>query len=108
MRHALLVAGLALGLGLCCQGLVVGYGLITDGALSPEARLAVQLRCGDGAERENRECRSTLKRLYLSGALDPDRTLRSYCDEVKTAPWGGRRPPAPAVCVERYGGWQAG
>ncbi len=76
-------------------------------ALTEDARLAIDVRCR-GQSRPARECRSTLKRLYLSGSLDPDRTLRTYCDSVKTARWGSGLSAPPGVCVERYGGWQEG
>jgi len=77
-------------------------------ALSEDARLAIELRCQDREGPAGRECRSTLERLFLAGTLDPDRTLRAYCESVKTARWGGSRPPPPRVCTDRYGGWTEG
>jgi hypothetical protein len=49
-----------------------------------------------------------LKRLYLAGSLDPETTLRTYCDMVKGSRRIGSRPRLPEFCIERYGGWQEG
>jgi hypothetical protein len=72
-------------------------------SLGEEARLAIELRCGDAQTPAARTCRADLERLYASGSLDPERTLRAYCAEVTTAPWGRRNTSPPPVCVERYG-----
>ena len=109
MRYGLLVLAvvLAVGLGLHQGWFAQAYEGMTHAALGDDARLAVELRCrGDG--RAARECRSVLRRLYLSGSLDPDRTLRGYCESIKTGRWGGSRPPPPEMCVRRYGGWTPG
>lgn len=108
MRYGLLILGI-----IVCIGLVQGWfaracDLATSAALSDDARLAIEVRCRGQDDRAGRECRAMLKKLYLSGSLDPDKTLRAYCDSVKTAPWGGSRPPPPKLCVQRYGGWQEG
>jgi hypothetical protein len=107
MRYGLLVLGLAVCFMLYKGSLARTYEHAITAALTEDARLAIDVRCR-GQSRAARECRSTLKRLYLSGSLDPDRTLRSYCDSVKTARWGGGLSAPPDVCVERYGGWQGG
>ena len=77
-------------------------------ALSEEARLAIELRCEGRQGRAGRECRALLERLYLARTLDPERTLRAHCSRAKMIEWGTRPPAAPALCVERYGGWQNG
>jgi hypothetical protein len=111
MRTRLLVLTIAASIGVCIalyQGwLTKAYDHVTTAALSREARIAIEIGCRGHDGRAARECRSMLKRVYLAGSLDPDKTLRSYCDSVKHARWGGSRPEAPAVCVQRYGGWGA-
>lgn len=108
MRTGLLVAGAAFGLGLGHGWLTETFEEATNAALTEDARMAIDVRCKGQSDRAGRECRTLLKKLYLAGSLDPDRTLRSYCDSVKTGLWGGRRPAPPKVCVERYGGWRQG
>jgi hypothetical protein len=108
MRTGLLLLGIVVCIGLARGWFTEAYDRVTTGALSEEARLAIDLRCQDRDDRAARECRSTLKRLFLAGSLDPDRTLRAYCESVKTGRWGGSKPPPPEVCVQRYGGWAEG
>jgi len=112
MRYGLVALGIVgcIGLGVTLhQGWFTrAYDQAITAALSEEARLAIDVRCQGHEERATRECRATLERLYLSGSLDPDRTLRAYCESVKQGRFGGRRPPPPEVCVQRYGGWQEG
>jgi len=81
---------------------------VVDSALSEEARLAIELRCGQPQARAADECRRVLTRVYLSGSLDPDKTLREYCDSIRTGRWGGTRPAPPEICAQRYGGWREG
>jgi len=107
MRTGILVVGLAL-----CIGVYQGWhasenARVNPAALTPEARLAIDARCGGKDDRAARECRRLLKRLYVARSLDPDKTLRTYCDAVKNARWGGSRPAPPKVCAERYGGWES-
>ena len=108
MRYGLFVL-LALGIALCVwlyQGeLARAVDRATTAALTDDARLALDVRCQSQQESSARACRAMLKRLYLAGSLDPDKTLRTYCDSVRTGRWGGSHPPPPKVCVERYGGW---
>ena len=106
MRTGILVPGLALCIALACAWLAGPMDHITARALTDDARLAIDVRCRDHDDSASRECRDTLKRLYLSGALDPDKTLRTYCDSVRSGRWGGSQPPPPSLCVERYGGWK--
>jgi len=108
MRTELLIPGLAACIGLSTLGLAHACDYVTDAALTEEARLAIRVRCEPKPEVAARECHSMLKRLYLAGSLDPDKTLRSYCDSVKNAGWGDHRNPPPRLCIERYGGWNAG
>jgi hypothetical protein len=105
MRYGLLVLGTASCIGLYQGWFARAYERVTTAALTDEARLAIAVRCQMKDDHAAHECRSTLKKLYLAGALDPDRTLRTYCDSVKNARWGGSRPAPPQVCVQRYGGW---
>ena len=107
MRYALIILGIGVAIGLSQGWFVAGYDRATTMMLSDEARLAIEVRCGTQTGRSALECRSMLKKLFLSGALEPDRSLRAYCAEVKQSPWGGGHPPPPAICVERYGGWRA-
>lgn len=108
MKYALLVAGIAVCIGLCHGSIAGLYDQVTTAALSEEARLAIDVRCRDRDSQEGRECRAMLKKLYLSGSLDPDKTLHTYCESVKNARWGGSRPKPPDLCVRRYGGWREG
>lgn len=112
MRYGLLAVALVV-LPLACIGVVEGWfanagDRLTTSVLSDDARKAIEIRCGIHDDRAAHECRSTLKKLYLSGSLDPDRTLRVWCEAVKDQRWGGSRPPPPELCVRRYGGWKAG
>ncbi len=107
MRYGLLVLAI---LG-CVAGTVLffrAYDDVTTAALSDDARLAVDVGCRGKNGYAKRECRAMLKKLYLSRSLDPDKTLRAYCDSIKSARWGGSSPPPPRLCVERYGGWPTG
>jgi hypothetical protein len=107
MRYGLLVLGITICITLY-QGWFAGaYDHATTAALTEDARLAIEVRCQLQDDRAGRECRATLKKLYLGGALDPDRTLRFYCDSVKNGGRGGRRPAPPEMCIQRYGGWRA-
>ena len=108
MRFGLLVLGIAVCIGLYQGWFARAYDHATTAALTEEARLAIDVRCQVQPTRAARECRALLKKLYLAGSLDPDKTLRVYCDSVKTSRWGGSRPAPPKVCVQRYGGWQEG
>jgi len=108
MRYGLLCLGLALSVALYQGWFVRAYDHVTTAALSDDAQTAIEIRCRVPDDRAARECRRTLKKLYLSGALDPDKTLRTWCDSVKNGPWGGGHPKAPELCVRRYGGWNGG
>lgn len=108
MRYGLLVLGIAVGIGLYQGWFARVYENATTAALSEDARLAIEVRCQAQQDRAARECRSMLKKLYLAGSLDPDKSLRTYCDSVRTARWGGSRPAPPELCVRRYGGWREG
>jgi hypothetical protein len=108
MRYGLLVLAIGIGLGLSQGWIARAYDQAISAALTDDARLAIEIRCEGQTGRSARECRSMLKRLYLGGSLDPDTTLRTYCDSVKHARWGGSLPPPPKLCVQRYGGWRPG
>jgi hypothetical protein len=108
MRTGLLVPGLAVCAVACLAWLTPVCERMTTAALSEEARVAIDVRCQGRQDRSARECRRLLTKLYLSGSLDPDRTLRTWCEQVENSVWGGSRPAPPALCVERYGGWQRG
>ena len=108
MRYGLLVLSIALCIGLYLGWFTRAYDHLTTAALSEEARLALAVGCRGRKGHAERECRGMLQKLYLSGSLDPDRTLRAYCEEIEHARWGGSRPPAPKLCVKRYGGWHEG
>ena len=106
MRYGLLVLGIAACIGLYQAWFARACDQATTAALSADAQLAINVRCNGRADRAKRECRTMMTKLFLSGSLDPDRTLRAYCDSVKNAQWGGGHPAPPKLCVERYGGWQ--
>jgi hypothetical protein len=106
MRYGLLALGIAVCIALNLGWFARTCDHATTAALTEEARTAIDVRCQNQDGRAGHECRSMLKKLYLAGALDPDRTLRTYCESVKHARWGASQPPPPKVCVERYGGWQ--
>jgi hypothetical protein len=108
MRYGLLVLGVLVCIGLYQGWFERAYDHAASAALTEEARLAIELSCQAQTSRAARECRSRLTKLYLAGSLDPDKTLRTYCDSVRTARWGGSHPAPPKVCVKRYGGWQEG
>jgi hypothetical protein len=46
-----------------------------------------------------------LTKLYVAGALEPDTTLRAYCESERTMRWQASQARPPRICVERYGGW---
>ena len=106
MRYRLLVLGIVVSLGLYQGWFARAYDRATTAALTEEARLAIHVRCQGQDGRAASECRALLKKLYLSRSLDPDRTMRVYCDSVKNARWGGSRPAPPKSCVQLYGGWR--
>ena len=110
MRYRLLVLGMGIvvSLGLYQGWFARAYDQVTTAALTEEARLAIDVRCQGQNGRAASECRTLLKKLYLAGSLDPDTTLRVYCDSVKNAQWGGGRPAPPKLCVQLNGGWQEG
>jgi len=91
MRYRLLVLGIVVSLGLYHGWFARAYDRATTAALTEEARLAIDVRCQGQNGRAASECRTLLKKLYLAGSRDPDRTLRVYCDSVGTARWGGSR-----------------
>lgn len=108
MRYALLVLAVTICIGIHAGWFARAHDWATTAALTAEQRLAIDIRCRDQQGRAERECRALLKKLFLSGSLDPDKTLRAYCDSVKNARWGGSRPAPPEICVQRYGGWAKG
>lgn len=103
MRHGLIALGVAIAVGLLHGWLTHA----TDSALSEDARVATELRCQDRAGSAASDCRELHEKLYLAGALDPERALQAHCTPLRTVEWG-RRPAPPALCVERYGGWHHG
>lgn len=103
MRYGLLALGV-----IVCIALHGWLSHATGVALSDEARSAIDLRCNGRDGHAARECRRLLEKLYLAGALDPERTLRAHCTRVTTVEWGVRPPAPPALCVQRYGGWLKG
>lgn len=110
MRYGLLALGTAVAVcvAISHDWLARAYDAATTAALSEEARLAIEIRCQLQDAPAAVDCRRMLKKLYLAGSLDPHRTLRTYCDSVRSAWWGGRGPALPEVCVQRYGGWPRG
>jgi hypothetical protein len=108
VRYALPVLGISIGVALAVGGFTRACDRATTAALSEEARVAMEVGCRGREGHAERKCRDMLKRLYLGGSLDPDKTLRAYCEEMKNARWGGGHPPPPEVCVRRYGGWREG
>jgi hypothetical protein len=105
MKIGFLFLCLAISIGLYQGWFARAYDHLTSVALSEDARTAIEVRCGVDDDSAARECRAMLKRLYLSGSLDPDKTLRAWCDSVKTSRWGGGYAKPPRLCVRRYGGW---
>jgi len=108
MRYALLALGIAVCIGIGQGWFSTAYDAMTTAALTEDARIALDISCEGKAGAEAQTCRSRLTRLYLSGSLDPDKTLRTWCDTQKSAHWGGSRPAPPELCVQRYGGWREG
>lgn len=108
MRYGLLVPGIALCIALQQVWLTRSCDGATEAALSEPARAAIEIRCGERDGPAGRDCRSLLEKLYLAGRLDPERTLRDHCTRSRTVRWGVRPPSPPALCVQRYGGWQQG
>lgn len=104
----LVVVPIAIGVGLHQGWFHQAHERAATAALSDDARLAITVRCQGRHTAAAKECRTLLRKLYLAGALDPDKTLRQYCDSVRDAPWGGQRPTQPALCIERYGVWRDG
>jgi len=108
MRYGVLALGIAVWIGICQGWVARAYDRATNAALTEEARVAIDVRCQVQDSRAARDCRGVLKKLFLAGSLDPDLTLRTYCNSVKDAWWGGRHPAPPELCIQRYGGWQNG
>ena len=108
MRYRLLILGIVMFLGLNLGWFARAYDRATTAALTEEARLAIDVRCDGQNDRAASECRGLLKKLYLSGSLDPDRTLRVYCDSVRNTRRGGSRLVPPKLCVKFYGSWPEG
>jgi hypothetical protein len=104
MRNGLIAVGIAVLIGL--QHVWLRHA--AQAALSDDARLAIELRCQGREGHEARKCRKLLEKLYLAGRLDPEMTLRAHCTPLETVELGARPPSPPALCVERYGGWQKG
>jgi hypothetical protein len=105
MRYGLIALGIAICIGLYQGWFEQAHDHARAAMLTEDARMAIDLRCQGQNGPAGRECRRMLTRLFISGSLDPDKTLRTYCDSVKSARWGGSRPAPPKVCVDRYGGW---
>jgi len=105
MKPALLVLAAVTAAGIHQVLIAPALHDVTASALSDDARMAIELRCGDAQSSGARDCRARLERLYASGSLDPDKTLRAYCESVKSQPWGHAHTAPPKVCVDRYGGW---
>jgi hypothetical protein len=105
MRYGLHILGIALGIGLILMGSIWAYTQATSAQLTEDARLAIEVRCPDERSLEGRECETLLTKLYSAGALEPDRTLRAYCETVKTRRWQGSESRPPKLCRDRYGGW---
>lgn len=97
---------LALGIAVCVAFHHAWLAHAAEAALSEEARLATELRCKGREGHAASDCRRLLEKLYLAGTLDPERTLRAHCTPVRMIEWGARPPAPPALCVQRYGGWQ--
>jgi hypothetical protein len=108
MRYGLLALAIAVSIGIYNDWFVRAVDHATSAALTEEARLAIDVRCQLEDDRAAQDCRNVLKKLFLAGSLGPERTLRTYCDSVRNAWWGGRGPALPEVCVQRYGGWPQG
>ncbi len=76
---------------------------LAGASLDADAHRALDLRCGAPEHRASHACRARLGRLFASGALDPERTLRAHCEEIVAAPWGRAHPAPPPICSERFG-----
>ena len=107
MRYGLLALSIVLvaGFGYCSHSVAREH---ATAALSDDARTAIEVRCDFQAAPAASECREMLTRLYAAGRLDPDKTLRVYCNEVKQSGWGNHTPKQPRLCRERYGDWGSG
>lgn len=103
MRYGILVFGIAVCIGLSHGWLARTYDRVTSAALTDDARLAIDVRCRLKGERAAQECRTTLKKLFLSRALDPEKALRDHCESLKHARWGGSHAALPRSCAQRYG-----
>lgn len=108
MRYGVLALGIVACIGLYHGWLAHAYDPATGVALSDEARAAIELRCNGREGRAADDCRKLFGKLYLAGTLDPEKSLRAHCTPLKTVEWGARAPAPPALCLERYGGWQKG
>jgi hypothetical protein len=104
MRYRLLALGSVACLGLYQGWFAQAYDQATTAALTKEARLAIDIRCRAQEGHAAGECRSLLKKLYLSKSLDPNRTLRVYCDSFKNTRRGGGRSATPELCAQLNGG----
>jgi hypothetical protein len=108
MRNLMLLAA-------AYYGLQAGYETAQRWRPDPAVESAVDIRCGSVAIDDRVLCEDGLRQEFEIGASEPTAVLRKHCTRWR-GPWSAVRPAgnpesgleAPALCVERYGGWIQG
>ena len=108
MRTVILLAGIY-------YGLHAGYETAQRWRPDPAVESAVDIRCGAVPMEDRASCENGLRQQFQIGASEPTAVLRKHCtrwqgpwDAVRSGPAAKPGIDAPALCVERYGGWIRG
>jgi hypothetical protein len=103
---------LLLGVYYCVQA---GYETAQRWRPDPEVESALVIRCAGVPLNDRDLCEDGLRQEFEIGAIEPSAVVRQHCTRWQ-GPWAsGTSDPgsvpgieAPALCVERYGGWIRG
>ena len=96
-------------------GLQAGYETAQRWRPDHTVESAVDIRCGGVPLADRASCEDGLRQQFAIGASEPTDVLRKHCTRWQ-GPWAAVHSAqsanpgleAPALCVERYGGWIRG